>query len=427
MDTGLDGSLPGFPFCSGSRTRLPINPKETWAGFPFLHRCTKGFNDNIPRHSIHLFNVGNDDNDQEDRSVEWPSRRNQVRHPQGRQRCPCTTFVRSLVVDTQSYHLCLPILFNVRVFLFFSSFPTLMGPPIDGQSPIQRDARQLSGLCAVIVLSIHPRIDICTKSQKCGVDRVGDQSDEITESIQQILSRTNRLAQLSLCIGGSLRNTIIPVFGRLTRLHTFALANWEDEEVAPLYVWIFSLDLSLMLTTRLLHSSERLAMALTLSLPALRDLSLARVTRSALYASELLGGTVPVVHNDADVPVPAGLPELRLPSLLGLTRLRRLRIRETHLGDQLWGTIEAPSEAPELEVLDLGASPYETPAFNDQCTQRILSRAPTRFLHTFSLSTGAPPSPSSSSTSSTLPALPDRSRRAFLRHETRTCRHIQAA
>ncbi len=30
-------------------------------------------------------------------------------------------------VDTQSYHLCLPILFNVRVFLFFSSFPTLMG------------------------------------------------------------------------------------------------------------------------------------------------------------------------------------------------------------------------------------------------------------------------------------------------------------
>lgn len=145
-----------------------------------------------------------------------------------------------------------------------------------------------------------------------------------------------------------------------------------------------------------LHSSERLAMALVVSLPALRDLSLARITRSAMYAPELLGGTVPVVHNDADVPAPASsLLELRLPSLLGLTHLRRLRIRETHLGDQLWGTVTATSKAPELEVLDLGASPYETPAFNDQCTQRILARAPTRFLHTFSLSTGVSTSASS--------------------------------
>lgn len=145
-----------------------------------------------------------------------------------------------------------------------------------------------------------------------------------------------------------------------------------------------------------LHSSERLAMALILSLPALRDLSLERVTRSVMYAPELLGGTVPVVHNDADVPAPAGQLELRLPSLLGLTHLRRLRIRETHLGDQLWGTIVAPSEAPKLEVLDLGASPNASQEDNDQFTQRILARAPTRFLHTFSLSTGAPPSPSAS-------------------------------
>ncbi len=157
MDTGLDGRLPGFPFCSGSSKSPPINPSETWAASHPSTDVLKLSNDNIPRHSIHLFNVGNDDNDQEDRSVEWPSRRNQVRHPQGRHvvraRRSCVLVGGHAVLPLMSPNSLQCACFSLLFFISDSN-----GSPIDGQSPIQRDARQLSGLCAVIVLSIHPRI-----------------------------------------------------------------------------------------------------------------------------------------------------------------------------------------------------------------------------------------------------------------------------
>ena len=107
------------------------------------------------------------------------------------------------------------------------------------------------------------------------------------------------------------------------------------------------------------------------SVPRLRDLALDRVTRSALHAPELVGAVpfVPVVSGDADIPPHPRLgADLALPSLLRLPALRRLRIRDTHLGDPNWAL--APP-ACALECLDLGSCCLETPDFNRLCTERI--------------------------------------------------------
>lgn len=97
-----------------------------------------------------------------------------------------------------------------------------------------------------------------------------------------------------------------------------------------------------------------------------------RIARSALHAPELVGAYpfVPVVSGDADIPDhPILGSELSLPSLLCLPTLKKLKIRDTHLGDSKWSV--TPIQC-SLEFLDLGNYCNESPDFNRVCTERIV-------------------------------------------------------
>lgn len=120
------------------------------------------------------------------------------------------------------------------------------------------------------------------------------------------------------------------------------------------------------------YRSERLVVSIAASVPNLQELSLDRITRSALHAPELVGAYpfVPVVSGDADIPDHARLgSDLSLPSLLRLPTLTRLKIRDTHLGDPKWS--RTPISCA-LEFLDLGSCYHESPDFNRVCTERVL-------------------------------------------------------
>ena len=127
------------------------------------------------------------------------------------------------------------------------------------------------------------------------------------------------------------------------------------------------------LTTLLrLCRSERLIVSIAASVPNLRHLSLDRITRSALHAPDLVGARpfVPVVKGDEDIPDhPLLGHELRLPSLLRLPTLKKLRIKDTHLGDPHWETMPVNCT---LEVLDLGSCYHESNDYNRICTERIM-------------------------------------------------------
>ncbi len=68
-------------------------------------------------------------------------------------------------------------------------------------------------------------------------------------------------------------------------------------------------------------------------------------------------------------PLPSQKGRLSPPSILLLPTLRRLALKDTHLGDERWGTV-----APRcrLEVLDLGACAHVEEAVNSACTARIV-------------------------------------------------------
>lgn len=115
-----------------------------------------------------------------------------------------------------------------------------------------------------------------------------------------------------------------------------------------------------------------MVVSIAASVPNLRQLSLDRVTRSAMHAPDLLGARpfVPVVKGDEDIPDHPMLGhELRLPSLLRLPTLKKLRIRDTHLGDPQW---ESMPVYCFLEVLDLGSCYHESNDYNRICTERIM-------------------------------------------------------
>lgn len=121
------------------------------------------------------------------------------------------------------------------------------------------------------------------------------------------------------------------------------------------------------------------------SLSALEDLSLENVSRSKVHAADLEGCfDIPIVCGDEDVPDhPLVGSELALPSLLKIPTLKKLCIRETHLGDERWITTPV---ACRLEVLDLGSYVNADEEFNSTCTQRIMS-AVGPSVDEFSLST----------------------------------------
>lgn len=107
-------------------------------------------------------------------------------------------------------------------------------------------------------------------------------------------------------------------------------------------------------------------------MPNLKELSLDRISRSAVHAPELIGAYpyVPVVTGDESIPAhPLLGSELSLPSLLRLPTLKKLRIRDTHLGDPMWAV--TPIRCT-LEFLDLGSCYHETQDFNRVCTERIV-------------------------------------------------------
>ena len=118
--------------------------------------------------------------------------------------------------------------------------------------------------------------------------------------------------------------------------------------------------------------SERLVVSIPASIPHLSQLILDRVCRSALHAPELVGAYpfIPVLVGDDDIPAhPLLGNSLYLPSLLRISTLRVLRIRDTHLGDERWATTPV---ACKLDVLEIGSCCYESPDFNGICAQRII-------------------------------------------------------
>jgi len=118
--------------------------------------------------------------------------------------------------------------------------------------------------------------------------------------------------------------------------------------------------------------SERLVVAIAASCENLQDLSLDRITRSELHAPELRGVPyIPLVRGDDDVPDhPLLGSDLRLPSLLRIPSLRKLTIRDTHLGDEHWSITPI---ACRLQFLDLGSCYHENDDFNRICTERIMA------------------------------------------------------
>ncbi|KAH8115963.1 hypothetical protein DFH11DRAFT_1583168 [Phellopilus nigrolimitatus] len=270
-------------------------------------------------------------------------------------------------VDRENYSVCLPILFR-----------TVNLPTYDALLNF------LSTVPSHHYAFIHD-LSICTGSSTDDL-RNYDAFDppispEISAAVAALLSHCTSLESLSLSVYGSFPpEVILPVFKGLERVRRFRLENLAQEEVKPL--------------------SERLAVSLAFSLPLLEDLSLTRITRSAIHAPELLCTNVPCVQRDECVPAhPLLGDELRLPQLFRLPNLKRLRLRDTHLGDPQWAGPELV--CCPLEVLDLGSCAYVSPSANEMHTARILARAPSS-ITTCALTSLPPSSPSPPPTSHSL-------------------------
>ncbi|KAF9003250.1 hypothetical protein BDQ17DRAFT_1355811 [Cyathus striatus] len=174
-----------------------------------------------------------------------------------------------------------------------------------------------------------------------------------TDAVIALLSATPSLASLTLTMAGSLDKSLIAPFPFLNNLKQLDIANCGDEASSPL--------------------SERLVVSIAASVPHLEELTLDRISRSKLHAPELVGvyPYIPLVVDDYDIPNhPILGSDLRLPSLLRIPSLRKLAIRDTHLGDENWTTTEV---ACRLQVVDLGSCYHENEDFNRSCTERIMS------------------------------------------------------
>lgn len=149
--------------------------------------------------------------------------------------------------------------------------------------------------------------------------------------------------------------------------------------------------------------SERLVVSIVATVPKLEQLSLDRISRSKMHASELdTIYHIPLVTGDDDIPDHPHLgSQLSLPSLLSIPSLRKLVIRDTHLGDPRWVTTPV---ACRLEILDLGSCYHETEEFNRVCTERIMA-AVGRTIDEFSLNTAVSDSVFSKPSVTPLPRL----------------------
>ncbi|KAJ6631177.1 hypothetical protein B0H10DRAFT_1773786 [Mycena sp. CBHHK59/15] len=186
------------------------------------------------------------------------------------------------------------------------------------------------------------------------------------DAVIALLLASPRLAQLELCLRGSLDKSVVAAFACLFNLRHLTIRNAASEEDLPL--------------------SERLVVSIAASVPDLWHLHLDRISRSTLHAPDLVGQYpyVPLVLGDDDIPDhPLLGADLSLPSLLRIGSLRTLTIRDTHLGDPRWASTPV---ACRLEVLDLGSCAHAPEDVNRACTERIMAAVgPT--LDAFSLAT----------------------------------------
>ncbi|EPQ53455.1 hypothetical protein GLOTRDRAFT_139692 [Gloeophyllum trabeum ATCC 11539] len=218
------------------------------------------------------------------------------------------------------------------------------------QSVILKSHEDLVDFLRDVPAAYYPfirRLDVCSKSTQ---DRSGVPSR--TEAVTALLRHCTQLERLSLRLEGSLANNAISCFCSLHSLKNVSIQNCGDEASTPI--------------------SERFVVSIAASVPRLEELSLYRISRSTMHAPELVGvyPYVPVVAGDEDIEDhPLLGSALYLPSLLRIPTLRKLVIRDTHLGDPRWAT--APVACP-LEILDLGSSYHETDEFNRVCTERII-------------------------------------------------------
>ncbi|KAF8067668.1 hypothetical protein FPV67DRAFT_1492839 [Lyophyllum atratum] len=194
-------------------------------------------------------------------------------------------------------------------------------------------------------------LQLCTQS-----DERNNQEHHPRTTIDAIISlliASPRLIKLVLRLAGLSDKSLITPFAYLTELKHLTITNSSEEEHSPL--------------------SERLVVSIAASAPNLEELSLDKITRSKMHAPELEGvyPYVPLVMGDDDIPDHPSLgSELSLPSLLRIPTLRKLIIRDTHLGDGRWATTPV---ACRLQVLDLGSCYHENEDFNRACTERIMA------------------------------------------------------
>ncbi|KAH9944098.1 uncharacterized protein BXZ73DRAFT_39622 [Epithele typhae] len=191
-----------------------------------------------------------------------------------------------------------------------------------------------------------------TISTKRATQRRSAQPLRVTDALVEILPHCSQVEQLTLKLAASLTKAVIPCFEALAALESLCIGHCGDAARFPL--------------------SERLVVSIAASVPNLRHLSLDHITRSAIHAPDLVGARpfVPVVKGDEDVPDhPLLGHELRLPALLRVPTLKKLRIKDTHLGDPQWETMPVRCA---LEVLDLGSCYHESTDYNRTCTERIM-------------------------------------------------------
>ncbi|KAH9922994.1 hypothetical protein B0H21DRAFT_841007 [Amylocystis lapponica] len=206
--------------------------------------------------------------------------------------------VKSLsTVDHETYPLCVPSIFRSVNISSYEALQTYLSTVPHSYYPYIR------------------RLHICTKVAETGTDH----RRHVTFAVLKLLQRCTQVEKLTLDLEGSLSKAVIPCFATLRCLTNLCINHCGDEQRSPI--------------------SERLVVAIAASIPNLSQLSLDRITRSVVHAPELYGVPpfIPLVHGDGDIPDhPILGSELRLPSLLRLSKLRKLRIRDTHLGDPQW-------------------------------------------------------------------------------------------
>jgi hypothetical protein len=122
-----------------------------------------------------------------------------------------------------------------------------------------------------------------------------------------------------------------------------------------------------------IYRSERLIVSIAASVPNLEQLTLDRISRSTLHAPDLINvyPLIPLVAGDDNIDDHPQLGSaLCLPSLLRIPSLKKLTIRDTHLGDSLWLTTPP---ACHLESIDLSGCSHETDDVNSLFVERIIS------------------------------------------------------